>query len=170
MTWRGNIMGIDRLWGCLPYLLPMSQAVYFGLFLFVQVPILHTIFMPLMQISELLDYSILPPLVDLGLIVFICLYALVVRNTRLHHFVRFNAMQALLLSIGLYLLLLVLRLFAPVLEVVPTETLLFIFQILASTLFIGMNGICLYSIVQSVRGHYAEIPIISEAAYFQVRF
>jgi uncharacterized membrane protein len=170
MVWRGNVGGIDRLWGCLPYALPMAQVVGLGFFLFNQVPPLLYVFKPVMDLSAILSYQIVPGLIDLDLVVFFLLYIFVVRNGRLHHFVRFNTMQSLLLSIGLYLLLLVLRLLTPVFGAVPDSALLFLVQVLASTLFIGMNGACLYGVFQSARGVYAELPIVSEAAYYQVRF
>jgi len=42
-------------------------------------------------------------------------------------------------------------------------------QTLNNVIFIGSLAACLYSIVQSILGRYAEIPTISDAAYSQVR-
>ena len=45
----------------------------------------------------------------------------------------------------------------------------FVVQIIASVTFLGIVGVFGYAIWQSVRGKYAEMPVISEVAYMQVR-
>ncbi len=168
MTWRGNITPPDRLYGCLPYLLPMSAAVFYGVFLFQQFPPLVQLFVPILQLRKILSYPLIPQLLSLEFVVFIALYILVVRNEKVSHFVRFNTMQSLLLGISLVLIELVVSLMSPVFPATTVQSLLFIIQIFASTIFLGMNSLCIYSIVQCLRGVYAEMPIVSEAAYYQV--
>jgi len=170
MAWRGNISPADRLYGCLPYLLPMSAAVYYGVFLFMQVPALAQIFMPIVELRQILSFPVLPQLLSVEFVVFILLYIFVVRNERICHFLRFNTMQALLLGIALILIELVVELLSPVFSAATVASLLFLIQIFASTIFIGMNSICIFAIVQCLRGAYAEMPVISEAAYYQVRY
>jgi hypothetical protein len=170
MVWRGNLTAIDRFWGGLVYLLPMTQVVVFGVFLFARLPFLRYIFLPILQLAQLLSFPLIEGFIDLYFVLFVCLYALVVRDWRIKHFIRFSTMQSLLLSIGLYLILLVVRLIGAtnLFELVPNSLLFYLAELFASTLFIGMNGVCLYAIVQAVRGRYAEMPIISSAAYYQV--
>ena len=98
-----------------------------------------------------------------GLIIFFALFMLVVRNEKIAHFIRFNTMQAILLSIVLTLCSLLLRVLNPVPGVnFATET-------LANTVFIGLLVAVVYSVAQTIMGRYAEIPAISDAVYMQVR-
>jgi uncharacterized membrane protein len=96
------------------------------------------------------------------LVVFVALYFLVVRNERIPHFIRFNTMQALLLNIVLFMLRLTLRIF----EVSPS--LQFIISAIYTAIFLTVLGVVGYTIVQSLRGRYAEFPAISDAVYMQV--
>lgn len=94
MTWRGHTNPEDRIIASLPYLLPLIVSITFGRSLFQQFP----------QLIFLIN--IISPLAPLafgipGLIVFFMLYMLVVRNSQLKHFLRFNTMQALLVDMGL---------------------------------------------------------------------
>jgi flagellar biosynthesis protein FliQ len=76
-------------------------------------------------------------------------------------------MQALLLDIVVALV----RAVTQLLEVLLGRLAFFPFmvQIIASVTFIGIVVAFGYAIWQSVRGKYAEMPIISEVAYMQVR-
>jgi hypothetical protein len=40
---------------------------------------------------------------------------------------------------------------------------------LSSTVFLGVLAIFIYSVVQSLRGVYAEIPTLSDAVYSQIQ-
>lgn len=157
MTWRGVTTVPDRIFACLPYLLPLMEGMSFGRFLFQQFPVLQFAFIPLFPILQI--YASIP---FAGLIIFIVLLVAVVRNLKINHFIRFNTMQAILLDIGLILVSLVFRLLSPALGN------LFIQETLSNVIFLGIVAACVYSIVQSLRGHYAEIPTISDAVYLQV--
>jgi uncharacterized membrane protein len=98
-----------------------------------------------------------------GLIIFFALILLVVRNPNISHFIRFNTMQAILLDIILVVFSLVLSLFDPSIFgnlIVST---------LNNVLFLGMLAAVGFSLVQTFRGLYAEIPTISQAVHMQVR-
>lgn len=172
MVWRGNLTKVDRLWGGLVYLLPMARVVVFGLFLLARLPFLRDIFAPILALAQILAYPIIPQLIDVDFVVFICLYILVVRDSRVKHFIRFSTMQALLISIALTLLLLVVDLTGTtgIFDFVPGSLLFYLIELLASTLFIGVNAITIYGIIQAILGKYAEIPVISTAAYSQVDY
>lgn len=158
MNWRGSTTTKDRIFACLPYLVPLISALGFGLSLLAQFPVLRVLFLPLEPV--ILIYSALGPFGEL--IVFFSLFLLVVRNERINHFIRFNTMQALLLDIIAYLCSIILRLVA--LPGVP-----FAIQTLSTTIFIGIVAAVVYSIIQSLMGRYAEIPTISDAVHAQVR-
>ncbi|HEY9600374.1 MAG TPA: Tic20 family protein [Allocoleopsis sp.] len=158
MTWRGTTTVKDRVFACLPYLLPLISAIPFGTFLFRQFPALQLLLLPLQPV--LFIYNAIP---FAGLVVFFLLFLLVVRNERIAHFIRFNTMQAILLDIVLVLLSLVLEI---VLKAVQFNLLT---ETLVNIVFLGTLAACGYSIVQSILGRYAEIPALSEAVYAQVR-
>jgi len=157
MTWRGDTTIRDRIFACLPYLLPLIHVLPFGGSLFKLFPPLELVFVPLAPL--LIIYSF--PLA--GLAIFFALFLLVVRNENISRFIRFNAMQAILLDILLVLVRLILM-FLPGLNSVA-----FILQVLFNFVFIAVVAVVAYAIVQSLRGYYAEVPTLSEAVYMQVR-
>lgn len=163
MTWRGSTTPQDRFFACLPYLLPLVDGVAFGVYFFRQFPALEVLLLPLAPI--LIAYSTLDRVLFGfgGLIVFFALFLLVVRNESINHFIRFNAMQAILLDIILILCRFILRLFGSGLGgglIVET---------IYNVIFLGMIAAVVYAVVQSVMGRYAEIPTLSDAVYMQVR-
>jgi hypothetical protein len=158
MTWRGSTTVKDRIFASLPYLLPIISALPFGSFLFRQFPALAIILVPLQPV--LFIYSAIP---FAGLVIFFLLFLLVVRNERIIHFIRFNTMQAILLDI---LLVLCSLLFDILMRGLGTNL---VTETLFNIVFLGTVAACGYSIVQSLLGHYAEIPTLSEAVHAQVR-
>lgn len=166
MTWRGTTTVPDRIFACLPYLLPLSSGVmFFGESLINDFPILTIILIPLFPIIQI--YAVINSLIPFGLgglIIFFVLLLTVVRNPRIKHLIRFNTMQALLLDIVLVLCSLVI---SYILQPVFGGGL--VIETLNNTIFLGVLVAVGYAIAQSVMGRYAEIPTISEAAYTQVR-
>jgi hypothetical protein len=157
MAWRGSTTVKDRIFACLPYLLPLVSALPFGGFLFQQFPAFRVLLIPLQPV--LFIYQSIP---FAGIIVFFLLFLLVVRNERIVHFIRFNTMQAILLDILLVLCSLLSSILLKGLGTnLVTETLL-------NIVFLGTVAACGYSIVQSLLGRYAEIPALSEAVHEQV--
>ena len=158
MAWRGSMTVKDRIFASLTYLLPLLDVYPFGTFLLRQVPLFGLIYIPLQPLIAVY-YGIQ----FASLIIFFVLYLAVVRNERINHFIRFNAMQAILISIILTLIGLAFQILGPVLgENLLTETLF-------NIIFLGTLAASIYSIIQSAIGRYAEIPGISEASYLQVR-
>ncbi len=161
MSWRGSTTVRDRIFACLPYLLPLISAVGFGITLFRQFPALAVLFLPIQFVT--LIYGILGPLASFGpMIVFFALFLLVVRNEKIPHFIRFNTMQALLIDIVAYLC-------GIILGILTFPGVDFAVQTLSTTIFLGIVAACVYSIIQSFMGRYAEIPALSDAVYMQVR-
>ncbi|MEN9221007.1 MAG: Tic20 family protein [Thermostichus sp. BF3_bins_97] len=163
MTWRGEITPINRLWGSLPYLLPLVSALPFGFVpsgLFRSVPALIPIFAPLFRLVPLATGW-------LGMGVFLALLFLVIRNTRVAHFVRFNTIQALLLNIVLFLVQLLMQVLG---MLFGSLNLGVIIGVLATTALLGVITITVYAWVQNIRSHYAEVPVLSDAAYAWIRY
>ncbi|MGD1700443.1 Tic20 family protein [Dapis sp. BLCC M229] len=157
MTWRGSTTVQDRIFACLPYLLPLLDGLVYGRYLFQQFPPLQLILIPLAPLLQI--YRGIP---FLGLIVFFALFLLVVRNNNISHFIRFNTMQAILLDIVLILCGLILSILGGTLGG-------FILETLSNMIFLGILASFIYTVVQSAMGRYAEIPTISDAVYMQVR-
>ncbi|MBD2682522.1 MULTISPECIES: Tic20 family protein [Nostoc] len=159
MTWRGSTTVPDRIFACLPYLLPLIDGLVFGRFLFTQFPVLQVLLLPLQPV--LIIYGSLGQLGQL--IVFFALFLLVVRNEKISHFIRFNTMQAILLDIVIFLCSILVR----ILGQVPGTG--FAIETVANTIFLGVVVAVGYSVIQSLIGRYAEIPAISDAVHMQVR-
>ncbi|MFM7878322.1 MAG: Tic20 family protein [Microcystis panniformis] len=159
MTWRGSTDTKDRIFAALVYLLPLYSAFAFGDSIFQQIPFLGAALVIVLTPLAFL-YSSLGTFGSL--IIFFVLFLAVVRNPRISHFIRFNTMQAILIDILVYLLGLALGFIARGLGAnLVVETLF-------NVVFLGAFAACVYSIIQSVIGKYADIPTISEAAYSQV--
>lgn len=158
MTWRGSNTAQDRIFASLVYLVPLLDVLPFGqsfLREFLGINLSALMRFPLVQIYY---FPFVP------FVVFFALFLLVVRNEGINHFIRFNAMQAILISI-------VLSLFGIVWQYVLGPILGggLLTQTLFNTVFLGTLAAAGYSVVQSALGRYAEIPTISDAAYTQVR-
>lgn len=167
MTWRGTTTPQDRFFACLPYLLPLVEVSMLGMLfaqaarigLFHQFPVLQAI--PQVLAPVIAIYAGFP---FASLIIFILLLTLVVQNSNISHFIRYNTMQAILLDIALFLGRIILEM-----VLVPTlGTGLFVDTIL-NVILLGTLLAIGYSLVQTIRGQYAEIPAISEAVYMRVR-
>jgi hypothetical protein len=159
MNWRGSTNPTDRIFACLPYVLPLVYSLSFSGPLFAQLPELQILFIPLMPILAL--YQTIP---FASLIVFFALFMLVVRNENINHFIRFNTMQAIMIDIVLILCSVVVGF---MLEPILGSGLLL--QTLFNVIFLGTIAAVAYAVVQSVLGRYAEIPTLSDAVYMQVR-
>ncbi|TRU14466.1 MAG: hypothetical protein EWV60_02595 [Microcystis sp. Msp_OC_L_20101000_S702] len=159
MTWRGSTDTKDRIFAALVYLLPLYSAFAFGDSIFQQIPFLGAALVIVLTPLAFL-YSSLGSFGSL--IIFFVLFLAVVRNPRISHFIRFNTMQAILIDILVSLLGLVLGFVARGLGAN------FVLETLFNVVFLGAFAACVYSIIQSFIGKYADIPTISEAAYSQV--
>ncbi|GAX34628.1 Tic20 family protein [Nodularia sp. NIES-3585] len=157
MTWRGSVTVSDRIFACLPYLLPLIQGLSFGSFFFRQFPVIGVVLIPLSPIIAIYQLPFA------SLIIFFALFLLVVRNEKISHFIRFNTMQAILLNIVLFLC----DILRQVLISVPGAD--FALETISNTIFIGILAAVVYSVAQSLFGRYAEIPAISDAVHMQVR-
>jgi uncharacterized membrane protein len=96
------------------------------------------------------------------LIIFFLNFLAIIKNKRLHHFVRFNAMQAMMIDI-------VMMLPTIVNAYIPAE-------IFWSPIGVVFNAVCFmtafvavtYSVIFTLAGKYADIPLVSDAVYMQV--
>jgi uncharacterized membrane protein len=168
MTFRGSVTIQDKLFSCLLYAMPMASAVIYGGFIFGQFPYVGIPFIPFILLLGILNISVIPQLISVDTVAFLCIYFFVVRNLKISHFIRFNAMQSILLRIVLILIQVLSSLLAPVFG--NLGSIQFLGEIFANTIFMGMTAACVYAVVQTIRGAYAEMPIVSDAAYYQVPY
>jgi uncharacterized membrane protein len=157
MTLRGSTTVPERIFASLPYLLPLLHGLSYARSFFNVFPALQFLFVPLMPFFLL--YSV--PYASL--IIFLALFFLVVRNENIKHFIRFNTLQALIVDIMLVIVDLLLPFIGKISGAV------FVVTTISNVVFLGVAAIVVYSVVQSLRGLYAEIPTLSEQVYMQVR-
>jgi len=147
----------QRLLAALAYLLPLSDAIPFGKALLLQFPVLQLLAvpaLPLITVQQAIPFG--------GLVVFLALYLLVVRNSQVPYLIRFNVLQAILLDIVLVLLTLA---FDTLLGSLAAS---FAVRTLENTIFLGCVALVLFAVVESLRGKEAEIPTVSEAVRMQL--
>ena len=147
----------QRLLALLTYLLPLSDGLPFGRSLTSLFPVLQWLSLPalpLVLVEQAIPFG--------GFILFLVLFLGVVRNPRVPYFIRFNALQAILLDIILIVLSLAFNLLlAPLGGNFAVRT-------LANTIFLGMLVLVLFGIIQCLRGKEADIPSLSEAVRMQL--
>jgi uncharacterized membrane protein len=147
----------QRLLCGLAYLLPFSDALPFGGSLMRQFPFLQLLAMPavpLLSLQQLVPFG--------GLVLFLALYLLVVRNARIPYLIRFHVLQAILIDILLVVISLAFQvLLGPFAGSFAVRT-------LANTVFLAALLLSLFGLVQSLRGQEADIPTVSEAVRMQL--
>jgi len=150
---------LDRVIAAVPYMLPFLDALSYGRFLFFQYPVLRQIISPLAPVISL--YSSVP---FAALLAFFGVYLGIVNNRSLSRFVRFNAMQAVLLDILLILPRLLERVVTP-----PTSGWGVQVYIQAqNTVWIFITAAVLVGVVSSFLGQQARIPQVADAADQQI--
>ena len=147
----------QRFLGLLAYLLPWSDALSFGRELYNLFPWIAYLALPATPVL-LLERSI--PFG--GFLLFLVLFLVVVRNSNVPYYLRFNVLQAILLDILLVVLALAFNvLLSPLGNSLMIRT-------LNNTVFIGALVLVLYASIQCVRGKEADLPTLSEAVRMQL--
>ena len=139
----------QRLSSIFLYTLPLKASIPFGYYLFYKysfLKILLLLTIPISIIEKSLPFG--------SFLLFIILFAGLVRNPKVPYFVRYNACQALLIDIALIIISYLLMIF-PIVE-------------LRSTIFIFTLCIFIYSISQCIYGVEPEIPLISKSVRMQI--
>ena len=129
--------------------MPLKASLPFGSYLlykFSFLKVLLFITFPIAIIESSLPFG--------GLLLFLIIFAGVVRNPKCPYFVKYNALQALLLDIAIVIVYYLFRIF-PLAE-------------LGSVVFILSLSIFIYSIFQCIYGIEPEIPLISKSVRIQI--
>ena len=140
---------LQRLSSVFLYTLPLKASIPFGYYLFYKysfLKILLFLTIPISIIEKSLPFG--------SFLLFIILFAGLVRNPKVPYFVRYNACQALLIDIALIIIYYLLMIF-PIVE-------------LRSIIFIFTLCIFIYSISQCIYGVEPEIPLISKSVRMQI--
>ena len=139
------------------YMIPWSNALYYGNNIFTSFPILKLFIIPTLPIL------IIKQSLPLGnFLILILLLIGIVKNQQISYFIRLNTMQAILLNIILiifnYLKIILLTISINYVIVETIETSIFILNL----------SIVIFSSVQCFRGMEADIPVISNSAKMQI--
>lgn len=151
---------VDRVAATVPYLLPLLDALPYGKFLFAQYPFIARGFAPLLPLYQLYtSFPFAPFLVFLGV------YSLIVNNYSFGRFVRYNAMQAVLVDILLVFPQLLLGVGGA-----PRDDFSFtIYMQVNNTIFLYVALCCAFGMGSALVGQTARLPLVASAADSQVR-
>jgi uncharacterized membrane protein len=157
MSGQSNVATADRIFGALPYLILIIEVSRYLPSISGWLPFFGNIYvflLPLIQIYYGVSYG--------SLAIFLLLYFLVLRNHSISHFIRFNVLQSIMVSVLLTICGLLIYLVS---QVPTTSSLILIFQ---KVIFLGTWAIALFGIVSSALGQYADVPQISENVHVMV--
>lgn len=147
----------DRLTSSIVYLIPLMDALRYGRFFFQQFPFALSLLQPVFPLFKL--YTSFP---FASLIVFYGVYAGIINNMTFSRFVRYNAMQAILLSILLILASVLLQLFPK--GVLSNEAGLTVFVNLNNAVWLYIAVCFIYAVGSCLTGAVARLPLVSNAA------
>ncbi|CAL5224866.1 g7624 [Coccomyxa viridis] len=150
----------DRAVASLPYLVPLFDGLKYGRFLFAQFPALANLLSPLNPLISL--YFSFP---FASLIVFFAIYSGIVNNFQFSRFVRFNALQSILLDI----ILIVPGLIEQVIKPPMGGAGLTIYIQLYNSIFFFVFASVLYAVGSCLAGTVPRLPLVADAADQQVR-
>jgi hypothetical protein len=147
----------QRLLAVLAYLLPWSDGVAFGRYLFPLFPPLQWLTLPalpVLMVQQMVPFG--------GFLLFLVLYLAVVRNQKVPYYLRFQVLQAILIDIVLVVVSLAFSvLLAPLGAGFAVRT-------LSNTVFLAVLLLVAFAVVECLRGRQAEIPSLSEAVRMQL--
>ena len=97
-----------------------------------------------------------------NLLLFLAIFIGLVRNTKISYFLRFNALQSLLINIGIIIVNFIFEIiFSPFLNSLIIRT-------FSSTLLFSLFAVIVYCVWSCTQGNEPDLPIISEATKMQL--
>ena len=146
-----------KILGVLLYMIPWSDSIGFGNHLYLKYPVTQILQVPAIPII-LLERSI--PFGNLFL--FLAIFLGLVRNSKISYFLRFNALQSLLINIGIIIVSFIFEIiFSPFSNSLIIRT-------FSSSLLIGIFSMIVYSVWSCTQGNEPNLPGISQAAKMQL--
>ncbi len=146
-----------KILGVLLYMIPWSDSLTFGNHLYLKYPLTQIIQIPAIPIF-IIERSI--PFGNL--LLFLAIFIGLVRNHKVSYFVRFNALQSLLINIGIIIINFIFQIFFS-----PFGNSLII-RTFSSTLFISIFSMIAYCVWSCTQGNEPNLPGISEATKMQL--
>tara|TARA_B100000965_G_scaffold71249_1_gene56228 strand:- start:1513 stop:1971 length:459 start_codon:yes stop_codon:yes gene_type:complete len=146
-----------KILAILLYMFPWADCLTFGNHLFNKYPLTQIIqipAIPIILIERQIPFG--------NLLIFIAIFFGLVRNNKVSYFLRFNALQSLLINIGIIILSFIFQIFFSYFE----KTL--IIRTFSSTLLISLFSIITYCVWSCSRGDEPNLPGISEATKIQL--
>ncbi len=147
----------EKILGILLYMIPWSDSLTFGNHLFIKYPFTQIIQLPAIPI--ILIESSLP---FGNLLLFIAIFIGIVRNSKVSYFLRFNALQSILINIGIIILSFIFEIiFNPFLNSLIIRT-------FSSTLLMSLFLVIVYCVWSCTQGNEPNLPGISQATKMQL--
>ena len=146
-----------KVLGILLYMIPWSDSLSFGNHLYIKFPFTQIIKIPAIPINSI-ESSI--PFGSLFL--FSAIFIGLVRNTKVSYFLRFNALQSLLINI----MIIIVNFIFEIISSPFVNTL--IIRTFSSTLLISLLSVIIYCVWSCTQGNEPDLPIISEATKMQL--
>lgn len=147
----------QRILGILLYMIPWSDSITFGNHLYIKYPFTQIIQVPAIPII-LIERSI-----PFGsLLLFLVIFLGLIRNSKVSYFIRFNALQSLLMNIGIIIVSFIYEIiFSPFSNSLIIRT-------FSSTLLISLFSIIVYCVWSCAQGNEPNLPGISQATKMQL--
>ncbi len=146
-----------KILGVLLYMIPWADSLIFGNHLFIKYPFIQIIQIPAIPII-IIERSI--PFGNL--LLFLAIFIGLVRNNKVSYFLRFNALQSLLINIGIIIIGFIFEiLFSPFANSLIIRT-------CSSTLLISLFSMITYSTWCCIQGEEPNLPGISQATKMQL--
>ena len=146
-----------RILGILLYMIPWADSLPLGNHLYIKYPFTQIIQIPAIPII-IIERSI--PFGNL--LLFLAIFIGIVRNNKVSYFLRFNALQSLLINIGILIISFIVNIFFS-----PFENSLII-RTFSSTLLISLFSMIIYCVWSCTQGNEPNLPGISEATKMQL--
>ena len=146
-----------RILAVLLYMIPWTDSLTFGNHLYIKYPFIQIIQIPAIPVI-LIERSI--PFG--GFLLFLGIFLGLVRNTKVSYFLRFNALQSLIINIGIIIVSFIYEIiFSPF-----TNSL--IIRTISSTLLISLFSVIVYCVWSCTQGNEPDLPGISQATKMQL--
>ena len=147
----------EKILGVFLYMIPWSDSLMFGNHLFIKYPftqIIQVPAIPIILIERSLPFG--------NLLLFIAIFIGLVRNNKVSYFLRFNALQSILINIGIIIVSFIFEIiFNPFLNSLIIRT-------FSSTLLISLFSVIVYCVWSCTQGNEPNLPGISQATKMQL--
>tara|TARA_B100000579_G_C22090693_1_gene514352 strand:- start:27 stop:485 length:459 start_codon:yes stop_codon:yes gene_type:complete len=146
-----------KILGILLYMIPWADSIKFGNHLYIKYPFTQIIqipAIPIILIERALPFG--------NLLLFLAIFIGLVRNSKVSYFLRFNALQSLLINIGVIIIGYIFQIFfSPFINTLIIRT-------ISSTLLISLFSIIVYCAWSCIQGDEPNLPGISQATKLQL--